>query len=487
MDYSQQFDSLESCVKNFNLDLASELLSNRNFIINESSKILELLGNELTEDNLKTRPDIFKFWEEELLKMARTEDFQSIIYEFMDLINFSSCMLSSSVLVAITVLKKTESPDRVCLEYLLMATFDRLIKMSNKEVKDILLTILNLLSEIKEKFQKFHSVLYYFARIAFLILRVDMDTAEYLDIFSKVIFDPFCLLEQEFNEIEEKTYQASFFYLYFKTECTWGPKIYNEFYILQKCFDLTLSIFQSKDFAKPFAKLILSKFGDNEIPLYLLNKSHRDFVNEAAYCLLYKDDLASRKESMEILMLYVDKLCIDGQYVVIKYIFETLDYRIKAEFIIKMKDIVCLMIKSNQNLGYFQGIRLLDLIKICCNISDGSKCDIINNKELILAIVTVLYILYMYNDTALNMGKAFVDEANQFVKTVQNAIDFTKQKYVEEYRKLNNKSDKIINISNIPNIPKLTEKEKIDLLSQFNTALSVVQVHLDLLRDKLSN
>jgi len=315
------------------------------------------------------------------------------------------------------------------------------------------------------------------------VLRANIDPVEFIDIFSNVIYDPYCLLEQEFDEIEEKTYLASFYYIYFKTGKIWGPKIYNPFYILEKCLNLAVCAFKNNIFGKPFAKLILSKFEDNEIPLRLLHKCHQEFVIEAADSSMYNEEPSIRKESIEILSLYMDKLCNEAQYVVFRFIFRTLDYSIKAELIIKMKSMLCLKLTSNQDLGYFQGIRLLEMLRLCCNIPNGSKCHVVDNKEYVLSVITVMYVLYAYNDIKLNMGEAFVDTANEFVRTVQNAIDYTNEEYIEEYRKLSNKNDK----EDVPDHLKLTESEKKDLLLKFKTIVLVVQTNLNLLKDKLSN
>jgi len=486
MDYNKQFDELQECMKNFNINVASESLCDEDFIMVKCSDIIELFGNELTIDNFKNRPEYFNFLNEHLLKMAQSKDCKSMIFDFIDLINFKNCKMTSAVLIAVTAIESTkESPDRMCLKHFLTSISDNLIKMNDNDLKNILPIILKHLLKLKNQLRKFQSILYYFARISLFVLRVNFDPIEFIDICSNIIYDPYLLLEIEFDNTEDIEYLASFYYLYFKTEKKWGPKIYNPSYIFEKCLDLALLVFKNDSFGKPFTKLILSKFEDDTIQLHLLKEHHRTFVNEAAFSSMYDEEFNVRKESIETLTMYMDKLCVDPQYVVFRHMFRKLDYSIKAELIIKMKDLIYLKITSKQNLGSFQGIRLLALVRICCDIPDGSQCDVVHNKEYVLAVITVIYVLYKYHDTVLNMGKPYVDEAKQFVQTVQSAIDYVKEQYHEEAMQLNNGNYN--QEENLPEHLQMTVSEKKHLLTHSNNAITAVQMHLNLLKDKLSN
>lgn len=488
MGTKREFDDFQSSLKNFNTIIASKLLSDKEFVTNHISEIIPLLGKELSNYNLKNRPDYFNFCEGELLKMAQSKDYQEIIFDFLELIDMYECKLSSSVLVAVTILENIESPNRACLEYLLISTFNRLKEMNIKNLKAILLNIIKHLKKLNKYFYHENSILYYFARVAFLVFHANIDSIEYsmyTNILSDIIYDPFLLLEHEFEEMEENVYLASFFYLYFQTGMTWGPKIYNQFYILEKCSNLAFTVFENNKFGKSFAKLILTKYKNNEIPLYLLNKYHESFIEEAAYSCMYNDQLSIRKESIESLMVYMDKLCTDAQYIVLKKSFsKPLDSCVKAQLMIKMKDMLVSKIRSNQNLGYFQGVRLLDLVRLCINIDDGSKCQVVKNKEYILAVITLVYVLYAYNDERLNMGNIFLNDLKQFVKTVQEAIDYTNEQYKLENKKLD---DKIIDEENALNLPKLSENEKRNMLAHFNTSTKLVQSSLDMLKNKIKD
>lgn len=482
MDYKKEFDELQTSMENFDVNLASKLLLNADFVTNNAGEIISLLGKHLTEDNFKNRPDYFNFCEAQLFKISQTEAYQEVVFYVLDLIGMDNCMLSSSVFAAVTLLENQESVNRVCLEYLLTYTFDSLIEMDETNLKNILPKILNLLIRINKHFQQEQSILYYFARVSFLVLQVKIDPVEYVNILSSIINDPFYLLELEFEEIEEKIYLASFFYLYFKTGMIWGPKIYNQFYVLKKCFNLALSVFENNSFGKSFAKLILAKFKDNEIPLHLLNKIHEEFILEAAQSSMYNEQLTLRKESFEALIIYMNKLCSDAQYIVFKYTFSKLiDSCIKAELIIRMKELILLKIKSNQNLGFFQGVRLLEMIQICFNIPKGPKCNVVENKEYVLAVISVLYVLYSYHEKVLNMGDAFISDVKKFVSTVQSAIDYTNKQYLLESKKLENKYYK--DDDKIENLPKLPENEQKNLLSQCNTTTRLVQLNLDMFKE----
>lgn len=484
MDYNKEFDELQSCMKNFNIKIASELLCNTNFITTKAGEIIALLGTELTEDNFKNSLYYFNFCEEQLLKIARTGDCDCIVYDFLDLINIHTVKLSSSVLAAITILENAECPDRVCLEYLLITTFNHLTEINNNDLKDILPCIIKHLIKLNGHFQHEQSILYYFCRVAFLVLRANIDPIEYLDLLSNIFIDPFCLLEYEFDEIKEKTYVASFYYLYFKTEMFWGPKIYSRFYVLKKCSHLAISVFENNIFGKHFAKLMLSKYKDNEIPLYFLNKCHETFLDEAAKSSMYNDQLDIRKESIDTLKEYMNKLCSDAQYIVFKYIFtKWMVSAIKGEMIISMKNIILLKIHSKQDLGYFQGVRLLEMVQICCdNIPDRPTCHLVDSKEYILAIITFMCVLFKYSTEVLNMGKAFMIQAVQFEKTVQNSIDNINEQYnIECYKLDNNITDD--EKDNIMGYPKLSEHEKRDMLSKINTTANMVQLNLDFLKE----
>lgn len=488
MDYNKKFDELQSCMKNFDIKIASKLLCITDFVITKAGEIINLLGTELTEDNLKNSPCYFNFCEEQLLKIAQIGDYECIIYDFLDLINIHTIKLSSSVLAAVTILENTETPDRVCLEYLLIVTFNHLIEINNNDLNEILLCTIKHLLKLNGHFQHEQSILYYFSRVAFLVLRANIDPFEYLDLLSSIFIDPFCLLEYEFDEMDEKIYVASFYYLYFKTGMLWGPKIYSRFYVLEKCFHLAMSVFENNSFGKYFAKLILSKFKDNEIPLYFLNKCHEVFLVEAAKSSMYNEHIDIRKESIDTLKEYVNKLCSDAQYIVFKYIFtKWMISAVKAEMIISMKNVILLKIRLKQDLGYFQGVRLLELVKICCdNIPDGPKCHVVENKEYVLATITLMCVLYRYSIEVLNMGKAFSIQAIQFEKTVQNAIDYTNEQYKIEYYKLDNNiiDDKKYDIMGYP---KLSISEKWDMLSKINTTNKMVQLNLDLLKEIINN
>lgn len=490
MDYNKEFDDLQSCMENFNMNVASELLSDADFIANNSGNIINLLGKGLTENYFKNNPDYFKFCEENLIKMAKIDTLQENIFDFLELVEMSDCKISSSVLAAVTVLENMENPERIYLEYLLIATFNNLNGMDEINLKDTFYNVLEMLLKLNKHTQHEPSTLYYFAKFAFLVIRANIDPIEFLNKSCIIIGDPLCLLEHEFEQNDEenieKIYLASFFYLYFSSEIKWGPKVYNRSYVLKKCSDLALSVFENDTFGKSFVRLILNKYKDNEIPLYLLNKYHEEFFMEASQTSIFNDKLNIRKESFESLILYIHKLCSDAQYVVFKHSFTKLtDSGLKAELIIKMKQLLFSKIKSKQDLGCFQGIRLLKMVSLCCEIPDGEKCNIVENKEHVLAAITLLYVLYSYNGTELNLSKDFSNEAKQFAKTVQNAIDYTNDYYKLENAKLEHedfKEEKIpMRIQNM-NLPKLSVDEKRNMLSQYNTTVKLVQSNLDLFK-----
>lgn len=475
MDYQKELDDLQTGLKNFDISIASELLSDTHFVTKHVDDIITMLGNGLTESNFNSRPDYFNFCEKQLLILAQNEANQDKVLEFIELIDTEDCQLSSSVLIAVTVLENTKSPKTIYLEFLLISTFDNLKKIDDTRLKDILPSIIEHLMKLNKHFQNEQSLLYYFARVAFLVLRAKIDPTEYIQILSNIINDPFYLLQREFTETEENLYLASFYYLYFKSEILWGPKIYNQFYILEKCSHLALSVIEDNNFGKSFTKLILSKYKDNEIPLYFLNKCHEDFFMEAAHSALYNDDLNVRKDSIDLLMIYMDKLCCDAQYIVLRHIFlKPLDSCIKDQMIVKMKNLIVSKLKLNQDLGYFQGERLLDLVKLCCSIPNGPKCQVVQNKEHILAAITLVYFLYKSVDKRLNLDKGFTSFVKQFIEDVQNAIDYTNEQYELESKRLGNKDFKDDEIENIMNLPKFSEKEKREMLSQYKDRKSVV-------------
>lgn len=481
MDYEKELDDLQTCLENFNTNVASELLSDTHFVTYHAGDIIPILGNGLTESNFNSRPDYFNFCEEQLLKMAQNEAHQENAFEFLELIEVEDCKLSSSVLIAVTVLENTENPNSVCLEYLLKYTFNNLNEIDDTRLKDILPIIIKHLMKLNKHFQNERPLLYYFARVAFLVLRAKIEPTEYIKILSDIINDPFYLLEQELEGIEENLYLASFYYLYFKTEMLWGPKIYNQFYILEKCSHLALSVVEDNNFGKSFTKLILSKYKDNEIPLYFLNKCHEEFFVEAAHSALFNDDLKVRKDSIELLMIYMDKLCCDAQYIVLKHIFlKPLDSCIKEQMIVKMKNLILSKLKLNQDLGYFQGVRLLELIELCCNIPDGPKCQVVKNKEHILSAITLLYLFYKSVDKRLNLDKGFSNFVKQFTKDVQSAIDYTNEQYEIESKRLDNKDFKDDKTEKIMNLPKFSKSEKREMLSQYNVTTTLIQSHLNL-------
>lgn len=481
MDYQKELDDLQICLENFNRNVASKLLSDTHFITNHVGDIIPLLGSGLTESNFNLRPDYFHFCEEQLLKIAQNEAHQEKTFDFLELIDMENCKLSSSVLIAVTVLEYTKSPNRVCLEYLLISTFNNLNQIDDTRLKEVLPIILKYLMKLNEHFQNERSLLHYFARVAFLVLRAKIDPTEYIKILSNIVKDPFYLLEHEFEEIEENLYLASFYYLYFKTNILWGPKIYNQFYVLEKCSHLALTVVEDNNFGKSFTKLILTKYKDNEIPLYFLDKYHENFFMEASHSALFNDDLNVRKESIELLMMYMDKLCTDAQYIVLKHIFlKPLDSCIKEQMIVKMKNLILSKLKLNQDLGFFQGVRLLELVKLCCSLPDGLKCQVVQNKEHILASITLVYFLHKFIDKKLNLDKDFSNFVEQFIENVQNAIDYTNEQYELESKKLENKDTKEDKIEKILNLPKFSENEKREMLSQYNVTTKLIQSHLNL-------
>lgn len=496
MDTNKGFDDFLSNMKNFNINAASEFLSNFSYDIKHSGNVIELLGMGLTNEYFKSRPDYFNFCEEQLLKLANNKEYQELIFDFLDIIEMDDSKLSSSILIAVTLLENTEDPNQVSLEYLLISTFNHLFEMDIENLKDNLLTIIQLLIKLKKYFLLQQSMLYYFARVASLVLKANIEPIEYLSLLSNIIYDPFYLLEFEFDEVNEKNellHVASFFYLYFKSEMQWGPKIYNRFYVLDKCCNLAMSVYDDNNFGKSFGKLILSKFKNNEIPLHSLNKCHERFVLEAAHSAVYNEHLNVRKDSIDSLKIFMDKLCSDAQYVVLKYVFsKPLESCIKDQFIVKMKDLIILNLNSNNDLGYFQGIRLLQIFQLCCNISVKPGFSLQNNKDHILGAISLYYFLSINDIEKLNMGEEFSNATKQFVNIIQNAIDYSHEQLNSELRSLDDNVEKCkkgvgqLIIEGDCN-PKFSKKEKRDILSQMNTTITLVQSNLNMLKSVLKN
>lgn len=489
MEINKEFDDFLSSMKNFNKNVALKFLSDTSFNIKYAEELLDLLGKGLTNENFKSRPNYFNFCEEQLLKLANNKEYQELIFDFLNIIEMDDCKLSSSVLIAVTVLENTENPNQTSLEYLLISTFNSLNEMDITNLKEILLNIIQLLMKLNKHFQLQQSMLHYFTNVAFLVLHANIEPNEYLKLLSNIIYDPFYLLEYEFDDDEkqEVLYMASFYYLYFKTGMQWGPKIYNRFYVLEKCCNLAMSVYDNDSIGKPFAKLILTKFKNNEIPLHTLNSYHGSFLLEAAHSSMYNEDLSIRKESIESLTVFLDKLSTDAQYVVLKYAFlKPLESCIKAHLIIKMKDLIILKLKSNHVLGCFQGKRLLEIVQLCCNFLDSTGgCSVVEKKEQIMAVLSLLYFLTVfYNKKLLNIGKEFPNYTKQLVNTIQDAIDYAHEQHNFELKNIHDKDAKVeakIKINNF-NAPRLSVNEKRDMLSKVNTTIKLVQSNLDLLK-----
>lgn len=468
------------------------MLSDTSFMTSHAGNIIHLLGKGLTEDNFQSRRDYFEFCEEHLIKMAKTEATQENVFDFLELIETNDCKLSSCVSAAVTVLTDMKEPERVYFEYLLIAVFNRLNETDETDLKDVLPGVLQNLIRLKRIEPHDHSVLYYCARLAFHVMRAAnvVDPTECMNALYGIIDDPFRLLEHEFEHTEEenaeRVYLASFFYLHFKTGTARAPKVYSRFYVLDKCSCLAMSVFDNDDFGKSFVRLMLEKFKDNEIPLCLLDKCHEEFFAEAAKSSVIDEQLNVRRESFESLMLYVDKLCSDAQYVVFKYTFSTpVDSGLKAELIIKMKQLLFSKIKARENLGRFQGIRLLEIVRLCCDIPNGPQCNVVENKEHVLAAITLVYVLYAFNGDGLNMGRSFCDHVTQFTETVQSAIEFTSEQFKLESAKLDCKDYKEetvpVQFQNM-NLPALSTDQKRHILSQYNTTVKLIQSNLDLFK-----
>jgi len=488
MDAITEYDIFLSSMENFNINVASEMLSKTSFNFN-AGDVIEQLGKGLTEDNFKKRPDYFNFCEEQLFKMANNEEYQEFIFDFLDIIEMYDSKLSSSVLIVVTVLENTENPNLISLEYLMISTFNILDKMDIINLKENLLNIVQLLLKLKKHFQHEQSILHYFARFAFLVIRANIDPIEYLNLLSNIIYDPFYLLEIEFDKKEEELYIASFFYLYFKTGMQWGPKIYNHFYVLYKCSNLALSVFDHDTFGKSFTELMLTKFKNNEIPLHLLNKHHEYFISVATYSSVYVEDYDVRKISLELLMIFLDKLSTDAQYVVLKHAFlKPLESAVKDQLIVKMKNIIILKLKSNHVLGCFQGIRLLELVQLCCNIPDTHGFYIESNKEHILGAISLLFFLSIYKNEKLNMDnmdKEFSNHTKQFLNKIQNLINKAHEQHTFEEQVLDSKivvEETKLQV-NDENYAKLSKNGKRDILAQVYRNIILVQTRLDMLKN----
>ncbi|XP_050429207.1 uncharacterized protein LOC126838650 isoform X2 [Adelges cooleyi] len=492
MDYSKEFDDLQTYLKNDELARAKTLLDqNTNFTKYHADGIIHLLSKELTETNYIEKRKLFNFCEVHLHSMAENIDLQENVFDFIELIDLRDCKLSSTVSIAITVLNTMENPNLVCLEYLLSSTFNHLNEMDSIRLENNLLHVISMLTKLEKHINNQLSALFYFVKMSYLFLRTNIDPITFLDTTRNLLSDPFYLLEYEFEQTEERILEnkcmASFFYLYLKNGILWNPKVYSRFYILEKLSNLAMSVFEDDRFGKSFTKLILTKYKENEIPLHSLNKHHEEFFMEAAHTSLYNLTLDVRKDSFESLMLFIDKLCSEAQYIVFRRVFTKLiDSGLKAELVIKMKQLLFSKIKNQEDSQYFKGKRLLEMVQLCCNIPYGPECDVINNKEHVLAAITLAYVLYGYNGDGLCMDKPFLNYLDVFVSVVQNAIDYSAVQYKLESIKLNNpgncKEDTIsvqVQNENLP-IPSLNEKRK--MLSQYNTTIKLIQSNLDLLK-----
>jgi len=201
---------------------------------------------------------------------------------------------------------------------------------------------------------------------------------------------------------------------------------------------------------------------------------------------MYNELMEVRKESIESLMIFVDKLCNDAQYVVLKYAFsKLLDSCIIEQFIVKMKNLIMLNLKSNHDLGCFQGIRLLEIIQLCSNISVKPGFNLPDNKEYVLSAISLFYFLSKNGIDKLNMGEEFSNVTKQFVDIVQNAIDYSHEQQNLELKILDDNDFREKSEGEIiqgSSIPKLSKNEKQSLLSHMNTTIILVQTNLDMLK-----
>lgn len=272
------------------------------------------------------------------------------------------------------------------------------------------------------------------------------------------------------------------------------PLVYDKLYLFHKLFFLGVALLQHTHNAVTRKGLLLCRhlllsIEDCRIPhFYLELKVHREFVKIVSYVSIYSYIFENRKVAVELLQLYVRKFDIQGTYLLFLNITSaTNNADVDSELITMFRNDMYASFQKNELKFYQKGKRLIDLLKVFCDLGESSDTDMMKYKNKIISMLH-LFALILRRDTE-NITTIH-DHVDYFEKhyfsVVQVAIRKSRKTFKLEANALMNdrphpKSGENFNVVvDGKSLPRLRKQEKINATRNALTALTMIENALEL-------
>uniref|UniRef100_A0A8C9F8I2 Glomulin, FKBP associated protein n=1 Tax=Pavo cristatus TaxID=9049 RepID=A0A8C9F8I2_PAVCR len=212
------------------------------------------------------------------------------------------------------------------------------------------------------------------------------------------------------------------------------------------------------DFAKPFVNEVVknmeksSEYNGTELkeellkfcmkslkyPLLTAQLEQLEGIEEHPFRHFAAEIIVSRKKSLSILQLFIDKFEAEGKYTLFRCLLKTSNHAGVEGYVIKnIKDQIHLSLTKAHNNVWFTGHHLISLLDLVLLLPEGAETDLLQNSDRIMASLNLLRYLVIKDcesDNQTGVWTALAKIEKNFLKPLHVGLNMSKAHYEAEIK-----------------------------------------------------
>lgn len=272
------------------------------------------------------------------------------------------------------------------------------------------------------------------------------------------------------------------------------PLVYDKLYLFHKLFFLGFVLLKHTHNAAIRKGLLLCKcllvsLENYCIPhFYLELKVHQNFVKIASNISTYSYIFENRKVAVEVLQLYMRKFDSKGTYLLfLNMTSVTNNPEVDSEIITIFRNDIHTSFVKNDLKFYQKGKRLVELLKVFCDLGGGSDIDMMVYKNKIISTLHLFALIFkrdVRNQTTLYDHFDYFEK--HYFSNVEVAIKKSREMFEQEAHALMNvkvvkpRSENMNVVVEGRPLPRLSPEEKLNAIKNALSALLMIEDALQL-------
>uniref|UniRef100_T1I959 Uncharacterized protein n=2 Tax=Rhodnius prolixus TaxID=13249 RepID=T1I959_RHOPR len=229
------------------------------------------------------------------------------------------------------------------------------------------------------------------------------------------------------------------------------PCVYNSIYLLRQLLILAMALMLVDNSNAQWKGLMLAenalgRVDDKELKLEKAGHIQcREFAEQCAKIMIYFEKKRNRERAVLIFQKFLRIFDPRGRFYMLLFLIDTIEEPGFIGYLATMtKDFVAesLTSKNSEELKYFTGKCLRDLIKKFCRLEGGCETDLMRNSDLIISSLNLLrYLIIRDTENCTGFLELLPIIEINYLSPLKNAVQISRAHYEVQKKEINNPSN----------------------------------------------